>query len=410
MHKSSFPPALTITASTMFIFSPAGIGISWEPSEVRLVQVNDRAEGEIIREIRFDKEEIIDVAVHDDELFILTGISEGTQWRRQLKRRQNLDDDEWTDDHPLRSQTGSTLWLSGHGVNAVLRAGKNMAIVKIIGPDCYVSMWRAPNGPSDASWHCFHEELTWDPDLIAKEIGLENADVELAAIQAAEANDEQDELEVHRRYQHQDVEFLDYAFLSDKLAVRIRDVGQDDGEVASEGTFQAIYPVTSLVPANSNGGEALECVSADAGGRQVDCITREYQDGFIAYTFTNLGPNFYGALALHPAFDIDPQSAVTDVPTMRFLRFTTPEIQVKSIDIPFTSLFEEDPCEAPEVPKDERSTLGNPYVISWDGRDTICVIYRDSVFVAADERKASRGWFMKLPHDILLELGVDTSS
>jgi hypothetical protein len=56
------------------------------------------------------------------------------------------------------------------------------------------------------------------------------------------------------------------------------------------------------------------------------------------------------------------------------------------IDIPFSSILE-DPSAAPEVPKDEHSTMGNPFIILWDGRDIVCVIYRDSEFVAAEEEK-----------------------
>jgi hypothetical protein len=57
-----------------------------------------------------------------------------------------------------------------------------------------------------------------------------------------------------------------------------------------------------------------------------------------------------------------------------------------SIDIPFSSIFE-DPSAAPEIPKDERGMMGNLFIILWDGRDIVCVIYRDSEFVAAEEGK-----------------------
>jgi hypothetical protein len=55
---------------------------------------------------------------------------------------------------------------------------------------------------------------------------------------------------------------------------------------------------------------------------------------------------------------------------MRFLCFAISEIRMDSIDIPFSSIFE-DPSAAPEVPKDECSTMGNPFIILWDGRDIV---------------------------------------
>jgi hypothetical protein len=91
---------------------------------------------------------------------------------RRLRRRSNWSDDPWTEDHPLysyglrlfslqrSSQVGPVLWLADQGVNAVIRAGTNAAIVNLIGPHCYASMWKPP-GASQADWYCFHEELTW---------------------------------------------------------------------------------------------------------------------------------------------------------------------------------------------------------------------------------------------------------
>ncbi|KAJ6589521.1 hypothetical protein B0H19DRAFT_1367834 [Mycena capillaripes] len=191
------PNLLTISSSTRAIFSPDGVCITWEAERVQIsvsesAQVDRSSLPKVVEELKFDHEEILDVAVNDDGLFILTGIPTGTQWRRQLKRHEYLNEDPWTKDRPLysyglrlfsvqnRSQTGDTLWLPDAGVNAAIRAGTHKAIVKSIGPNCYASIWQAPS--VDGEWHCLHQELSWDPDIIAKKIGFQNHQEELAHI------------------------------------------------------------------------------------------------------------------------------------------------------------------------------------------------------------------------------------
>ncbi|KAJ6614403.1 hypothetical protein B0H10DRAFT_2191551 [Mycena sp. CBHHK59/15] len=312
MHTSPFPSAAPILSSTRVVFAPNRIAIAWNGTEVQLVlpeftQVDRLSRSKIIQEIKFEKEEILDVAVHDDNLFILTGILSGTQWRRQLRRRIWWDDDPWTKDHALysyglrqfslqrRSQTGPTLWLPDQGVNAVIRAGKHAVIVKLIGPDCYVSIWRAPSA-LDADWHCYHEELTWD------------SEEEIAHIKATDDDTAPEGGEhIHAGWRYDDGEGEFWAEVLDLSAMsRLR--GRQR-LLLFEGAFQAFYRVSNLNQVNS-----------DRGGH-VDRVTRKTGNYFIQYAFENLGPTFSGRFALLPAVDIDPKSPTPDVPSLRFLCF-----------------------------------------------------------------------------------------
>ncbi|KAJ6547932.1 hypothetical protein DFH09DRAFT_1087401 [Mycena vulgaris] len=484
------PPATTILRSRLFrlteisaalspstraLFSPTGICIAWDAGKVQLLlpdftQDTSPSEAHLLQVIAFGNEEILDVAVHDDDLYILSGVPAGNEWRRRLRRRSHWDDDPWTKDHPLysyglrffslqrSSQVGPALWLADQGVNAVIRAGTNTAIVKLIGPHCYASMWKPP-GQSQADWHCFHEELTWDPDLIARELGFQDAEDEITHIRETD-DDSSPGVDSGWRNEYTDVEFLDYAFISDTLVLRLRDSGMDDADgwfsaevldlsemKQSPGRQEAPALVASLVrettiymemtkgfintPLTFSDDDwfSITLISVDGifqtffrvsdfsqsglkDGARIDAPPgiREPTEPFLEYAHKYLGPTFSGRLALLPAVDVDAESATPDVPSVRFVRLPPVGNEVTYLDVPFMSLFVDDSSLIPELPHAaKRDGLGLPsYLISWDGRDTICITYRDNRWqVGPGRRNLSQGWFIRLSHDITDRLRLD---
>ncbi|KAJ7659114.1 hypothetical protein DFH06DRAFT_1195069 [Mycena polygramma] len=457
---SSVPTLLPVYSSTKVIFASNGVGIAWDTRGVRfLVAESTRKDHhsppQVAQEFKFENEEILDVAVHDDDLFILTGIPTGDQWRRQLRRGQRWDEDQWTNDHPLYSydlrlfsvhqcsQMGVTLQLPDQGVKASIHAGTNKVIVQLIGPNCYASVWRTPTAGIQ-HWQCVHEELTWDPDIIAKKLGFRNHQEEIAHIKAtgdaAAPNGD--------RERFKDVEFLDYAFITDTLVLRIRDVGVADYsdrewvaeviDVSSmegvDGRTEAPTVVHSLLRHSYVTGGIIEAfihtptkfseddwisitLTSDEGVFQMfyrvnelvhhrntnPHVTRESNDPFTDYAFWDLGPTFSGRLALHPAVDVDPTSDLP-VPSLRFLRFATQGNGLDCIDIPVMRLFDGDPALVLASLQAAKHHLP-PYVVAWDGRDTVCIICRDS-----KQAEPPALFFVQLGHDTLERLAGDSSA
>lgn len=92
---------------------------------------------------------------------------------RKQQRRQDIDEDEWTREHPLfpyfslrvfslssQLQIGRVLNIQEPAVHAKVRVRGASVIVRTIGPRCLASVWKAPVCSQD-DWEHLHEELTW---------------------------------------------------------------------------------------------------------------------------------------------------------------------------------------------------------------------------------------------------------
>ncbi|KAJ6556282.1 hypothetical protein B0H19DRAFT_1262368 [Mycena capillaripes] len=462
----------SISASTRTIILPDGIAILWDENTVQFAasectEVNCPSEPTIAHTLQSDKDEIVDVAVHDDNLFVLTGTQTGIHWRRELRRCRHWYDDPWTKDHAIysyalrlfsvqhRLQRGPTLWLPDQAVNAAIRAGTDAVIIQFIGPDCHVAFWRTP-GPQGRDWLCFHEEVTWDPDLIARKLGFQDFKEEIAHIEATD-----EDIAPHGwREDYKDVELLDYAFISDRFALRVRDSGchlfdgslevevldlsvmtasygrkpapavgsslirftyvhskteafittpttfsSDDvisvTSIADDGVFQAFYRVSQLSNLNPDTPAYLNAPAA----------IREEDHGFLEDAMLNNGPIFFGAVALMPGVDIDSNSGTPCIPAVRFVCFTDGNV-MQNVDIPFVSFFAKDLFMMPVPPSAARKHAPDtlPYTVSWNGKDTLCILYRDNKYLAPERSKPPRCWLVKLGQDILLQLGLGVIS
>ena len=87
MLSSPFPAAAALSPSTRALFSATGICIAWDAGKVQLLlpdftQDTSPSEAHLLQVIAFEHEEILDVAVHDDDLYVLSGIPAGNEWRR----------------------------------------------------------------------------------------------------------------------------------------------------------------------------------------------------------------------------------------------------------------------------------------------------------------------------------------
>jgi hypothetical protein len=139
----------------------------------------------------------------------------------------------------------------------------------------------------------------------------------------------------------------------------------------------------------------------------VDHIARETSDPFIRYAFKGLGPSLSGRVVLLPAVDLD-RNAELPLASLRFLHLGAQGTDKETVDIPFESLFALNRTDMPAAPQAEKDNSPGlpPYVVSWDGRATLFIIFRDSRNVAPEERKLSRGWFCELSQNTLVRLGL----
>ncbi|KAJ7149683.1 hypothetical protein C8R46DRAFT_1230361 [Mycena filopes] len=465
--------------SPHFVFAQRGLGIFWEANRVHLAESecpdnSGPCEPKILQHLSFEGEEVLDVAVHDNNLAILTGILTGGQWRRRLRRREDRHEDLWTTDHPLRSygvrlfslqsrlQIGPAMWLPDVGVDASIRAGPNAVIVMITGPTCYASFWRMPH-PPDNTWHCFHRELTWDPDVIAKQLGFSNHQEELAHIETTDDDRAPGDATTQklgwRRY-CEDTALMDYVFISDSQAVRLRDTGVDDGS----GIFQlevldlsgmttaavgwTVAPVLSQTIVHHTDiyvGMPRGSISAPTTFSDKDCISvivicsegiietfwtvsslttsdpemdlaeKEVRDGLVHSILKGLGPTFSDMNIVErdvmgtfkgsgPTFfgmqtvfpEVDEPYSLAGVPTVRFFAFPH-----TLVDVPLAKLLPGDLAPLPGKSNSEYDEVTlSRCAVFWDGGNTVCVTYRDSSITP----EVRRQWFVKLGQDILEEL------
>jgi hypothetical protein len=111
-------------------------------------------------------------------------------------------------------------------------------------------------------------------------------------------------------------------------------------------------------------------------------------------------------ILLFPALDLDPTSPDPATPLIRFLRFGKVGDPVQTIDIPISKL----------IPADEllrgfcdqlKSVSPPPFVLSWDGRSRLCIIFRQTGVCLEDNEPHPRAWFVTLGSEILARIGVE---
>ncbi|KAJ7877636.1 hypothetical protein B0H13DRAFT_2347014 [Mycena leptocephala] len=373
------PANISVSPTTRTLFTAAGTSILWDNMSIHLVELEDHDRCQVgkLRTLAFVGEQIVDVTVLEDMLFVLTSVSTEIMWRRPWKRR-NLDpDDIYRRERqvckylvrayrgPGASQVGETLVVADRGVHARITSGPGRLIVEVIGKECAASFWAIPNS-AELRWIPLYRELTWDPDIIARCLGFRDAQEEVEAIEKGSEHDE--------RYDYTDQETVAYAFLSDTCVVRLRDSAAVGGaldfqvevfEIPSvvAGTERtAVAPILLALPGPVQTIHAEPTEASMATGRsfsntQFLCICihntgnsyvsildvgelldAHFGNGwkndhpFLTYTGSDYALSTSHKTLMFPALDLDPTSAYPDSPLLRFLRFTEVGQPPKIID------------------------------------------------------------------------------
>ncbi|KAJ6601898.1 hypothetical protein DFH09DRAFT_1355160 [Mycena vulgaris] len=242
MARISTPTSLTVSSNTTTLFTANGHSILWDPSGVQFVCLSYDGNTPLVDNnvrVAFEGEEIEDIATFDDKVFVLTKRSLGGLWSRPWKRRSGpkfLGDPYYIEQHLFtytvrifstdgKIQIGNPLYLQQEGVDGIIRAGPNRIIVRVIGQECIASIWLSPSDDR-VDWVPIYSELTWDPDIIAKQNGFEDAQAELDHLMSTTKRDSNPaDITQHfdDRDDFDDDEILDYAFLSDTHIVRLRE-------------------------------------------------------------------------------------------------------------------------------------------------------------------------------------------
>ncbi|KAJ6459211.1 hypothetical protein DFH09DRAFT_1383629 [Mycena vulgaris] len=465
-----------VSQTTRTTFTATGTCILWDESRAHFINwdAHDCASAEHTHEMSFTGEEIVDVIACESRVFVLTRILTGTQWTRPWARRGS----SWMDgdiynlcEHPLANyfvrafcaagvdHMGETLAVPHRGVKAVMHAVSTQIIVKVVGQECVASIWRAPNSEM-STWVLIHAELTWDPEIIAKEIGFHNAQAELEYLDAPD--DGEDEGPKESCMLFDDVETLDYAFLTDTLVVRLRekvecradvDFWLEIFQIRQAPSGSPVFSVSPIllnfyVPWNLGQGDMTEAglMTSDISSQPnslsiwiqyngnysftvlnipklVEGVANPSQftshmnpiqlvcyhdlrtdDPFVAHISHGLRPTTAHKTLLFPAFDLDPNYADPAVPLLRFLLFGDVGETPKTINIPINSL---DTLLANFHRQDHWHMGYAPFVVSWDGSSRICVVFRRIRREWLREEPSSpRVWFIDLSQEILTEITI----
>ncbi|KAJ6517067.1 hypothetical protein DFH09DRAFT_1287839 [Mycena vulgaris] len=443
-----------VSQTTRTTFTATGTCILWDESRAHFINwdAHDCASAEHTHEMSFTGEEIVDVIACESRVFVLTRILTGTQWTRPWARRGS----SWMDgdiynlcEHPLanyfRSQGGDARGLNS---NHRERGGTGMCCIN----------WRAPNSEM-STWVLIHAELTWDPEIIAKEIGFHNAQAELEYLDAPD--DGEDEGPKESRMLFDDVETLDYAFLTDTLVVRLREkveyradvdfwleifqirqapsgspvfsvspillgfyvpwsLGQGDmteaglmtSDISSQPNSLSIwiqyngnYSFTVLnIPKLVEGVANPSQFTSHMNPIQLVCYhDLRTDDPFVTHISHGLRPITAHKTLLFPAFDLDPNYADPAVPLLRFLLFGDVRETPKTINIPINSL---DTLLANFHRQDHWHMGYAPFVVSWDGSSRMCVVFRRREWLR-EEPSSPRVWFIDLSQEILTEITIE---
>jgi hypothetical protein len=157
------------------------------------LEEDDRCQVGKLRTLAFVGEQIIDVTVLNDMLFVLTSLSTEIMWRRLVNhslsfcilqhndrpwKRRNWDhDDIYKMERrvckflvrayrvPGSSQVGETLVVGDRGVHARITSGPARLIVEVIGKECVASFWATPNS-AELRWIPLYREITWVGDML----------------------------------------------------------------------------------------------------------------------------------------------------------------------------------------------------------------------------------------------------
>ncbi|KAJ6596420.1 hypothetical protein DFH09DRAFT_1072455 [Mycena vulgaris] len=109
-------------------------------------------------------------------------------------------------------------------------------------------------------------------------------------------------------------------------------------------------------------------------------------------------------ILLFPALDLDPTSPDPTTPLIRFLRFGKVGNPVQTTDIPISTLIPTD--ELLRGFRDQLSLVSPPpFVLSWDGRSRLCIIFRQTGVCLEDDEPHPRAWFVTLGSEILARIG-----
>jgi hypothetical protein len=126
---------------------------------------------------------------------------------------------------------------------------------------------------------------------------------------------------------------------------------------------------------------------------------------FVTYTGSDYALSTSHKTLMFPALDLDPTSAYPDSPLLRFLRFTEVGQPPKIIDVPITSLIQHVGdilvgFMGQEYSQDSEA----PWVLSWDGKQTLCVVFRATQLRPLEEEPSPQVWYIRLSDETIEEL------
>ncbi|KAJ7877634.1 hypothetical protein B0H13DRAFT_1893084 [Mycena leptocephala] len=438
------PANVSVSPTTRTLFTATGISILWDTMSMHLVELeeDDRCQVGKLRTLAFVGEQIIDVTVLNDMLFVLTSLSTEIMWRRPWKRRNWDHDDIYKMERrvckflvrayrvPGSSQVGETLVVGDRGVHARITSGPARLIVEVIGKECVASFWATPNS-AELRWIPLYREITWDPDIIARCLGFRDAQEEIEAI---EKGSEQDE-----RCDYTDEETVAYAFLSDTCVVRLRDRAEVGGvldfqvevfeipSVLAETERAAAAPILLTLPGpvqtvHTSPTEASMTTERSVSNTQCLCIcihntatvgthiTLEMDGETTTPFLTHTGGDRAPPITAHkrlmfPALDLDPTSAHPDSPLLRFMRFTEVGEPPKIIDVPIKSLIQDiDDILVGFMGQRYYPGPEAPWVLSWDGKQTLCVVFCATQLRPLEEEPSPQLWYIRLSDETIEEL------
>ncbi|KAJ6543696.1 hypothetical protein DFH09DRAFT_1282349 [Mycena vulgaris] len=438
MSHLPLPIDVPVSSATRTLFTATGTSILWDTTIIQVVELDDLCQVKRLQALSFVGEAVVDVTTFEDTVFILTSVSTNAAWKRSVKvlvltkmahhknrvwKRRILR--EWYDSErqvceyavrayrvPGCSQIGDKLVVDDHGVHARISAGPGRVIVEVIGNE---------------------------------QLGFRDAQEEAEAIQKGTVqNDRSDET---------DEETLAYVFLSDSWVVRLRDSAYVGGELkfhievfeipsVAAGTGPAVAATTLLTstvflltvgtePTQAsltterrssapqflticihNTGNSYvtivdfkklvdavsTCASMSEGeGNPLACYSNLEMDGqtpdtpFVIHTNKGLAPTVAHKTLMFPALDLDRTSAFPDVPLLRFMRFTEVKYLIQADDL--LGGFE-----------GQKSYLAAPWVLSWDGEQILCVVFRGTGHRSLEEARNSRVWYIRFSDEIREEL------
>ncbi|KAJ6517674.1 hypothetical protein DFH09DRAFT_1287734 [Mycena vulgaris] len=451
MSHLPLPVDVPVSSATRTLFTATGTSILWDTTIIQVVELDDLGQVKRLQALSFVGEAVVDVTTFEDTVFILTSVSTNAVWKRSVtvlvltkmahhknrvwKRRILM---EWYDSErqvceyavrayrvPGCSQIGDKLVVGDHGVHARISAGPGRLLVEVVGNE---------------------------------QLGFRDAQEEAEAIQKGTVqNDRSDET---------DEETLAYVFLSDSWIVRLRDSADAGGELefhievfeipsVAAGTGPAVAATTLLTSTvflltvgteptqgsltterrssdpqflticihNTVSGNSYVtivdfkklvdavsiCASMSEGeSTPLACYSSLEMDGrtpdtpFVTHTNKGLAPTVAHKTLMFPALDIDRTSAFPDVPLLRFMRFTEVGRPPTIINVQIKYLIQVDDLLGGF--EGQTPYFAAPWVLSWDGEQTLCIVFRGTGHHSLEEARNSRVWYIRFSDEIKEEL------